>query len=244
MPWIKTTYDCGNCKMVKNYFASRYAAKKEVVHITNKTTAQQQSVNDRNAMFRYSVLANANFKKGDYFITFTFKRGALPGDINELKRIWAQYRRKLRAVYKKRGIDLKYIYSFEHKECRPHFHFLCNNDGVNIADFPKWEYGTPHIETLDDREYHTIGEYFCKVVYDEEKEKGKIKFKGDLNSSRNNLFRPEPDIEVLDAPNWDDVPEAEEGYEIDYDSIDNGYVEVVESRLRFRFQSYRMNRRE
>lgn len=239
MAWLMKEYDCGKCKIVKKGFASRYGAKKQILNITNKTTQLQQSINDRNAMFRYSILANANFNEGDYFITFTFKRGKLPESIEECKEIWKKYRRKLRALYKKKGVELKYIYSFEYKECRPHFHILFNNGGVNASEFPKWEYGTPHIEMLDDREYHTIGEYFCKVVYDDEKINGKIKYKGDLSCSRN-LYRPEPDITVLESDNWDETPEAEDGYEIDYDSIVNGYVEVIESQLQFRYQSYRM----
>lgn len=240
MPWIKKAYNCGNCIIVKKYFASRYGAKREVLNITNKTTPQQQTINDRNAMFKYSILANANFKEGDYFITFTFKNRKLPDTLAECKEIWRKYRRKLRAVYKKKGISCKYIYAFEYDGCRPHFHLLCNNDGVNINEFPKWEYGTPDIRLLDDREYHTIGEYFCKVVYDDEKIKGKIKRKGDLNCSRGNLYYPEPDVEVLKSDNWDETPKADNGYEIDYDSLINGYVEVIESHLQFRYQSYRM----
>lgn len=244
MPWIKKEYDCGNSIIVKKCFASRLGAKRQVLNITNKTTLQQQTVNDRNAMFRYSILANANFKEGDYFITYTFGRGKLPDSIDECKEIWKKYRRKLRRIYKKKGLDCKYIYAFEYKECRPHFHFLVNNDGVNINEFPKWEYGTPHIETLDDREYHTIGEYFCKIAYEDTKLHGKIKFKGDLSCSRGNLYMPEPDIEILKSDNWDEQPQAKEGCEIDYDSLDNGYVEVIESRLRFRYQSYRMIKTE
>ena len=105
-------------------------------------------------------------------------------------------------------------------------------------------YKQKHIEILDNREYHTIGEYFCKVVYDDEKINGKIKYKGDLNCSRGNLYMPEPDVTVLKSDNWDETPKADEGYEIDYDSIVNGYVQVIESHLQFRYQSYRMIKSE
>jgi hypothetical protein len=103
---------------------------------------------------------------------------------------------------------------------------------------PKWEYGNPHIEILDNREFHTVGEYFVKCVYDMEAEK--YIPKGKIGSSRGNLYKPEPKIEVLDGPTWDDIPDEEEGYDLDYDSIENGYIEIVENRLTFRFQSYRL----
>lgn len=239
MPWIKKEYDLGSMKFVEKKYASRYGAKKEVAHIIkNKTTEIQQIVNDRNAMRRYGILANANFKKGDYFVTYTFKRGTLPPSAEECKRIFAKYRRKIRAVYQKKGLDFKYLYVFEHEGVRPHFHMLFNNDGVNMADLPEWEYATPHIEILDNREYHTVGEYFVKSVYD--MEKGEYCPKGEIGSSRGNLFRPEPTVTVLDGPDWKDIPEEEDGYEIDYESIDNGYTEVVENHLCFRYQSYRL----
>lgn len=243
MPWIKKEYDLGNMKFIERKYASRYGAKKEVAHIIkkeaeNKTSEIQQWVNDRNAMKRYSILANANFKQGDYFVTYTFKGDKLPSTTKECKDIFEKYRRKIRTLYKKRGLDFKYLYVFEYEGVRPHFHMLFNNDGVNIADLPEWEYSTPHIEIIDNREYHTIGEYFVKRVYD--MEKGEFRPKGKIGSSRGNLFRPEPTITVLDGPDWDDIPEEEAGYEIDYDSLDNGYIEVVENRLSFRYQSYRL----
>lgn len=91
MPWIKKEYDCGNCVMVVKCFASRYGSKGQILHITdsnNKTSEKQQAVNDRNAMMRYSVYANANFKEGDYYATYTFKRGLLPATKKECEKIW------------------------------------------------------------------------------------------------------------------------------------------------------------
>lgn len=242
MPWIKKEYDCGNCIMVVKCFASRYGSKGQILHITdseNKTSEKQQAVNDRNAMMRFSVLANANFKKGDYYATYTFKRGLLPATVKECKEVWTKYLRKLRDYYKKQGKKLKYICVFEYDGVRPHFHMLFNNDDINLKDLPEWEYGNPDIKLLDDRKYHTIGEYFAKVCYgDAENPK-----KGDLSSSRN-LYRPEPKITVLRSSNWSKTPKARTGYYIDTESIRNGYVEVIEKGFIFRYQSYRMIRQE
>lgn len=240
MPWIKKEYDCGKCITVIKCFASRYGSKGQILHITssnNKTTDKQQAVNDRNAMLRYSVLANANFNEGDYYITCTFKKGALPATKDECKKLWQQYRRKLRAYYKKQGKELKYIYVFEYEGVRPHFHILINNDDINLKELPKWEYGTPHIEILDNRAYHTIGEYFVKVSYDEGRRKG------ELGSSRN-LYRPQPKITTLLTPSWSSRPTAKQGYYIDLESVENGYTEVLQNGFIFRYQSYRMIKKE
>ena len=242
MPWIKKEYDCGNCVMVVKCFASRYGSKGQILHITdsnNKTSEKQQAVNDRNAMMRYSVLANANFKEGDYYATYTFKRGLLPATIGECEEIWKKYRRKLRDFYKKQGKELRYLFVFEYDGVRPHFHLLFNNDDINLKDLPKWEYGNPDIKLLDNREYHTIGEYFVKVCYEDEESPQK----GKIGSSRN-LYRPEPKITVLRSSNWSKTPKARAGYYIDTKSIRNGYVEVIENGFIFRYQSYRMIRQE
>ena len=242
MPWIKKEYDCGNCVMVVKCFASRYGSKGQILHITdsnNKTSEKQQAVNDRNAMMRYSVLANANFKEGDYYATYTFKRGLLPATIGECEEIWKKYRRKLRDFYKKQGKELKYLFVFEYDGVRPHFHMLFNNDDINLKDLPKWEYGNPDIKLLDNREYHTIGEYFVKVCYEDEESPKK----GKIGSSRN-LYRPDPKITVLRSSNWSKTPKARTGYYIDTESIRNGYIEVIENGFIFRYQSYRMIRQE
>lgn len=244
MPWIKKEYNCGNCIMVTKCFASRYGSKGQLLHIVNednKTSSKQQAVNDKNAMLRYSVLANANFKKGDYFITYTFKKGYLPDTIEECKKIWKNYRRKLRTHYKKQGKEFKYIYVFEYDGVRPHFHMLFNNDGINLADLPEWEYGTPHIEMLDNREYHTIGEYFVKVCYNDcDGDNGRQnRKKGILGSSRN-LYRPEPKITILCAPNWSNAPKARSGYYISAETVENGYIQVIQNGFTFRYQSYIM----
>lgn len=240
MPFIRKEYDCGKCITVIKCFASRYGSKGQVLHITssnNKTSDKQQAVNDRNAMLRYSILANANFKEGDYFLTLTFKKSLLPATKEECKAIWKKYRRKLRAFYKKQGKELKYIYVFEYEGVRPHFHILINNDDINLKDLPKWEYGTPHIEILDNREYHTIGEYFVKVSYEEDRKKG------ELGSSRN-LYRPQPKITTLISSGWSSTPKARAGYYIDAESVENGYTEVLQNGFIFRYQSYRMIRQE
>ena len=96
MPWIKKEYDLGSMKFVEKKYASRYGAKKEVAHIIkNKTTEIQQIVNDRNAMRRYGILANANFKKGDYFVTYTFRKDTIPPTTEECKALFEKYRRKI-----------------------------------------------------------------------------------------------------------------------------------------------------
>lgn len=256
MPWLSAEYDCGNCVIVKKYFSTRYGSKGKITYDTTKdgkTTRQQKACNDRKAEMLYDILANANFKKGDYFITYTFARGKLPKlengkpDIKRCKRIWKTYRDKLRAYYRKCGKEIKYLYSFQYEDCRPHFHLLFNNDGINPADLPEWQYGTPKLEWLDGRQYHSIGEYFARgtPVETVDDDTGEVKTthkRGKLGSSRN-LIRPTPKIKRLKKPNWNIYPKAKQGYNIDEASVENGYIENPYNQGTYRYQFYRMVRR-
>ena len=183
-------------------------------------------------MKRLNILVNANFKKGDYFITFTFANGKKPNTNDECKIIFKKYLRKLRELYKKRGTELKYIYVFEYEGVRPHFHILFNNEGINLSELPQWEYGTPKIELLDDREYHNIGEYFVKQVAPEENRR-----RGKIGSSRN-LYRPEPKITVLSSPHWSKRPRVQQGYRLIDETLINGYTKYIDSGYMFPYQSY------
>lgn len=239
MPWLKEEIDCGAVVMVRKCFASNYDLHKTKIKTGNKTSPKQQAANAKSQQRRYTALANANFKKGDYFITYTFGRGKLPETKEECRELFDKHLRELRRFYKKLGLELKYIRSFEYREVRPHFHLLINNDGINLADLPKWEYGTPKIKTLDNREFHTIGEYFVKLrdEYESEHSRRKMCFKGDLSSSRN-LFIPERRITVLSAPSWQERPQPKRGYKLLDETLENGYTTVEGTNMCWRYQSY------
>lgn len=255
MPWVSVEYDCGRCVLVYKHFCTRYGSKGKITYTKTdskgKTTTQQKACNDRRIEIIYDALANINFGEGDYFITYTFERGKLPklengkADIKRCKRIWKTYRDKLRAFYRSQGQELKYIYSFQYEDCRPHFHFLCNNPDINIAKFPKWKYGTPKIKVLDDRKHHTIGEYFARgTPVEEETEDGVIAVthkKGKLGSSRN-LIRPEPKIKRLSKPYWNTHPKSRKGYDVT--DVENGYTFNPYNNGYYNCQFYRLVKRQ
>lgn len=248
MPWLRVEYNCGDCVIVKKYFSTRYGSKGNITytHTENgKTTKAQKRCNDRQAELHYDVLANANFKEGDYFITYTFARGKLPKEntIKRCKRIWKTYRDKLRACYRKHGLELKYIYAFQYEDVRPHFHILMNNDGMNPADLPKWKYGTPEWKTLDDRKHHSIGEYFARgtpvEIIDENGQKITLHKRGKLGSSRN-LWKPTPRIRRLKRSNWSENPKVRKGYYLK--AIENGHIDNPFNQGNYRYQYYCMVR--
>lgn len=240
MPWIKKEYDCGNCIIVQHYFCTRYGSKGNLTYQKTdekgKTTEAQMRYSERRAMLKADVIVNSNFHKGDYYITFTFAKGKLPDSREKINRIWKTYSEKLRKVYRKRGVELKYYGTLQDEGCRPHFHFIFNNE-FNIADFPEWKYGNPKIELLDGRVHHNIGSYFARGTTKEDKSGNKLYYRGRIYASRN-LNRPKPKITRLKGSNWRDIPKNRKGYYVDTTTLENGYTENPFNKGVYRYQCY------
>ena len=153
------------------------------------------------------ILANSNFSEGDYFVTFTYKRENRPASVDEARKQWNKVLRRLRTAYKKQGAEFKYLWCLEHKKYAYHFHLLCNNEINSKCFVAAWDFGKVNTETLDNREYHTVGEYMMKEQYIKD-EGNTTKTERCYGSSRN-LVRPEADITVLESGDWNDVPDIE-----------------------------------
>ena len=256
IPYIKKITKCGDRIFVEKTWSSRYGTKGQILHVRysgDPTAEKQQKVNERNAQKRYAMLIAANAEPGDYWITFTYRRGStLPENHKEQRKQFDKYiLRPLRKLYKKQGKKLRYILRLVSKEegCRPHFHLFCKNDGVNLADFPVWEFGNPQIKIFDNRLHQTLGEYICQFHHkkkakkkQEEKQEEKdidlkISEKGRVSCSKN-LIRPHTDYYIIKRPSWRDDPQIPKGYMIDPASIINGDVENPYTRGMYRYQSY------
>lgn len=239
MPYVEKVVDCGNVKFVKRYFASRHAKSKQIYRSSscNKTSFAQERINNKNKIERFSILANANFGESDYIFTLTYAVKNRPDTVETAKKQFTKVMRKIRKHYHNAGLEFKYLWCLEHKKKAYHFHLLCNNDGMNPAIFGKvWEYGKVDTLVMDDREYHSIGEYMMKELWvtTDESDKDPTRCYG---SSRN-LIRPEPVITILDNDDWSDSPEVEEGYAIVDDIVENGEVEIESIGFTYRFQQY------
>ena len=87
------------------------------------TREAQQWVNKRNAEERLFLTAHANFGIDDYRLGLDFTDATLPGDLTELKRLMRNFWGRLRTLYKRHGVELKYIWVAERSESgRFHVH--------------------------------------------------------------------------------------------------------------------------
>ncbi|GGC88236.1 rolling circle replication-associated protein [Enterococcus wangshanyuanii] len=101
----------------------------------NMTRPRQQLVNDTRSFKWMRLAINGNFFKGDYYFTLTYDNGELPtpDKVEEAKKDLSNFLRKVRTQYKKKQIELKYIWVMEYElddegeyMTRVHFHLVMN----------------------------------------------------------------------------------------------------------------------
>lgn len=230
MPYIKKVTKAGNRIKVVKCYSSRYGSKGRCTRGSNfeKTPENMAERNRKYAAEKADDIFNENFREGDLFITFTFKRENRPSSREEVLNIWTKYLRKIRDVYRKEGILFKYQKGIGALKSGVHIHAVFTN--INTKLLPKWEYGSMRITPVDDRDNHTLGSY-CFEQYKKHVKEVKLEEYQYLQcySHSRNCVIPVPDIEIISSDHWADEPRALKGYYIVKDSIQtwedkvNGY---------------------
>ena len=147
-----------------------------------------KDLNDEYSKKYFRWLFHNNFSAGDYFLTLTF---AKPTNKEDAQNAFDNYRKRLRRLYTKLGLDLKYLYVYEgrRKGARPHFHIVLNSGtGINRDDIERlWKLGLTQTKFLrsDDGE---LCEALCEYLTKEMKQAAK--YERSWNCSAN-LLRPD-----------------------------------------------------
>ncbi len=148
---------------------------------SSPTSAAQQFYNDKCSWRECAFLLGANFGAKDWVLTPTYDDAHLPADRPAADRCFQRFVRKLRAVRRKRGEELRYIYVTEGfhgkaedryfgsdghlEDCRLHHHMVIN--GVGPGDWEEirslWQGGGyVRIEPVDVHYYRELAKYLTK----------------------------------------------------------------------------------
>lgn len=236
MPHIKKIWIAGFTIEVRKTYSSRYG-RKNIPRggNINPTPEDVKKQNEKNALDNLRRLINENFSYKDIHLVLTYRRDERP-DPEQAKKYLSQFIRKLRAEYKKRGLELKYIYTTEYERSAIHHHLIVNRIDVSVfADL--WQFGRPHTTLLDATgDYKQLASYFIK-------ETNRSFLDGTSPNKRRwvsskNLKKVEPFIEIVKADSWRKNPSIKKGYVLDKDSLVNGVSEVTG----YPYQFYRMVR--
>lgn len=195
----------------------RVRAKKEKV-----TPDAMRRNNLRIARRKLRLLIDNNFDVGDYYLTLTFKDQP---SIEEAKDCIRKFNRKLRGLYKKANIELKYLYVMEGK-IRFHFHMLINQ-GTNINPIllkELWPYGYTKIEIYRGEAEDAIhlASYFLKEKEMAVEKSSQAELMKQKWVSSKNLVKPIEEKKILKASEWRHDIQVPKGYYLDADSVYEG----------------------
>lgn len=226
MPYIKKIIEAGQTLEIHKYYSARYgkgkAGRKAHEH---DTTAEQEKINKKQAEMKLRGLLNANFKDGDYHVTFTFAPDKRPETPEETQKIYNHLMRDLRREYSRRGLIFKYVAVIEYgKRGVIHFHIVLSK--IDTSVFLKvWKCGRAHPEILcTNGQYSELAAYLIKETQGKSAEVQRV-FNKRWNASKN-LIKPKITVEIVKANSFRNEPLPLKGYYIDKNSgIEMNYID-------------------
>ena len=129
-----------------------------------ETSAAQEEVNRRNSVTKLRRLLVCNFDKGDLHIQLKYKRqkGQPYRTEDEMRKDIAVFHRKMRAEYKKAGLEYKYVHVMETgKRGARHHHLVVPYIDVRIIQ-KHWPFALVTFTPLDGGDYRKLAAYLVK----------------------------------------------------------------------------------
>ena len=204
MPYVKRTTRAGKTIEVEYFYTSRLnkkgAKRKDKV---KPTPDAQKRVNTKQAERKLRLLMNANFVYGDFHLILDYIRhkGEPDRTREEMKKDIQVFLRECRKLYKKAGLEFKYIHVME--------------IGNRVKVFP-----------LDDSgQYGDLAAYFIKYTDRHMQDAPEQRLQGKRWAASKNLVHPEPEYEYVTARSWYRCEaKAPAGYYVEKGSEEKGTV--------------------
>lgn len=226
----KKTYDCGRAVVVIKYYPVQRGPKEE----RGKRARSPDEIRRWDSQKRARTVQRlilANFEEDDYHLTLTYRQDERPEDLEEAKKRLAKFLGKMRGIYKKHGIPLKWIAVTEQgSRGACHHHLVIQNidtEGLSTDKAVRkcWPWGRPMFSLLDDGDYEQLADYLTKQeTKGQEVEPGKNTM---YYSRSRNLIVPEPKIEKIYRKRWKPEPKAPKGFYIEKGSVVSGESPVT-----------------
>lgn len=222
MPYMKMVCKAGRTKEISKYYTYWLQPKgrKRRARV-NPTTEQQQKINDRHLVKRLTRLLNANFNKDCWYVTFDYKKELRPQSIEELHQHEQKLLRKIRDIYKKENLILKYVWTAEvGKRGGAHIHMVLSPiDARKLRDI--WSHGWTTMKPMErSGQYRRLAEYFIKYFQKTRETNEQIQKKS-YNPSKN-LLRPVPKKQKMKGNQFSKEIKVPAGWYLDKDSLREG----------------------
>lgn len=198
---------------VEKYHTCRLGGKRTREKNFHPTTDQQAAINQKHAERHLAEVMGANFRRDDLYITLTHADPE-PGYEEAARRI-KTFLRKLRDLYRKRGLVLRYIYTTEgEEEGRLHHHLLISG-GLTRGDVQAlWPWGRIRhyaFQPFDGsyKDCQRLAAYFCK------ERRGPVRRNQQKKRwiGSRNLRKPTVYYATIQSRHWRENPGPPKGYE-------------------------------
>lgn len=238
--YIKKMFECGNVLEIEKIHTTKYKSKKFKREKSFKKSSEAQiKQNNKNAFKQFRRELNANFTAGDYHMGLTYDKYHRTDDPIKAKEDIQKFLRRLRGLYKHRGLELKYLCVAEYgkKGNSIHFHLVINS-GVELGLIASvWDHGGVNFRPLNGKgDYSGLASYLMKQATDNyQSEKGVFKKRWSQSS---NLVIPLPETQKVSADSWRQDPVIPKGFMLVPDSLEIGVSAVTG----YPYQYYRVMR--
>ena len=184
-------YHLRNAIEVEEYHSGRYGAPGQKRIPRKKPTPEQiEKINQRNKEKLCRRKLRQHFDVNDYFSTLTYRREARPPTMEAAKKDFADFLKKVRREYKKRGEELKWIRNIETgTKGAWHIHMVINRiPDTDVIIAAAWKHGKVQNQLL-----HEKGEFRELAAYITKTPKTDPRLKESNYSASRNLPIPEPE---------------------------------------------------
>ena len=229
--YILDTYNFDDSIEYEYKYFGHYGAKGEKRLPKKKISPEQIArQNHTNKVKKIRRKIKANFKAGDYWVTFTYPKDTAM-TMKEIQADLKSMMEKLRRIYKKSDTPCKWIKRIEiGSRGGLHVHMILNRiDGLDLTLNELWTHGHVNIEIMDGT-YEKLAEYIAKEPTDQQrklmrsmgiKESDIIRY-----SCSRNLINPVPEREYKSHKTMRSIfnndLQPTKGFYIDKDSIIKG----------------------
>ena len=221
----------GEYIFIKNYSPRSYGApsRKRIKRLRETSRAMKKYNNQKRAE-KLQMLMILNFDRG-YHITLDYPKDARPETYEEAEENLRKCLYKVSRRLKRQQIRFKYIAVTERgkRAAALHHHVIIEGNLHILSELESvWGDHMKISKMYEEGAYKDLAEYIIKIETKEEQTKGKAKY----HRSRN-LKEPIVGHSFVDGAIKDD-PMIPKGYELQEDTLVNGYNDV----LGIRYQSY------
>ena len=220
MAYTKKTMKFRNALEVCEYHSAKYGApgmkrskrKKPTQELIEK---RNQYNKERTARWKLRTYFDVN----DYFSDLTYRVDERPEDMETAKRQFQKFIRQVRAEYKKRGQELRWIRNIEVGTKNGwHIHLVINRiSDTDIILKNAWPYGAVHNQLLNEKgEFRELAAYITKTP----KTDSRLR-EANYSTSRNMPLKEPEKKEYKHWKTWNKI-RIPDGYYLDQESFHEG----------------------